>query len=110
MDAIKLKVGELLLPAIIGPLAFLLMQLAKRTSFTIDAMNPWAKRSALFAIVVGLSVLGSLAGVDFHCDESLGTNCLTTLDPDTLHLALKTLAGAAFAFVLHAGKDSQPNT
>ena len=90
----------ILLPVIVGPLTFLVMQGAKAVSATVDALPATAKRIAVLVVATLLTMLGSWAGVDFHCDPEAAVNCLATLDKD----AVKAAVGAVVAFGLHLAK------
>lgn len=90
----------LVMPVIIGPLTFVVMQGLKALSATIDALPPVAKRIAVMVVATLLTILGSWAGVDFNCDPEAAVNCLATLDQDAVKAALAT----ALAFVLHLAK------
>lgn len=93
----------ILLPVIVGPLTFLVMQGAKAVSATIDALPTTAKRIAVLVVATLLTMLGSWAGVDFNCDPEAAVNCLATLDKD----AVKAAVGAAVAFLLHLAKKQK---
>jgi len=90
----------ILLPVIVGPLTFLVMQGAKAVSATIDKLPATAKRIAVLVIATALTMLGSWAGVDFNCDPDAAVSCLDTLDKD----AVKSAVAAILAFVLHLAK------
>lgn len=90
----------ILLPLIVAPLTFLVMQGAKAVSATVDALPATAKRIAVLVIATALTMLGSWAGVDFNCDPDAAVNCLATLDKD----AVKAAVSAALAFLLHLAK------
>lgn len=100
MDFLKLKAVELALPFLLAPIVVVVMQLLKRASSTIDGLNPWLKRSAIVGIAAGLTALGNLIGVDFHCDASAAVDCLSTLDKDVVKASIT----AAAAFLIHFGK------
>lgn len=90
----------ILLPVIVGPLTFLVMQGAKAVSATIDALPATAKRIAVLVVASLLTLLGSWAGVDFGCNPDAGVNCLADLDKD----AVKSAVAAVVAFLLHLAK------
>lgn len=91
------------LPLIVGPLTFVVMQGLKGLSATVDTLPPVAKRGAVMVISIALTALGAASGIDFQCDPEFGTNCLSTLDKD----AVKAAVGAALAFVLHYAKQQK---
>lgn len=92
-----------ILPLIVGPLTFVVMQGCKALSATVDALPPVAKRVAVMVIAIALTALGAASGVDFQCDADAGVNCLTTLDKD----AVKAVVGAALAYVMHYAKTKK---
>jgi len=87
-------------PLVVGPITFILMQAIKNLSPAVDALPPVAKRFAVAAIAVALTTLAQLAGVDLVCDPDATTNCLSTLDKD----AVKSIVAAAIAYLLHFAK------
>lgn len=89
-----------LLPLIVGPLVFAIMQAVKRLSAAVDALPPLAKRSTVVGLSFLLTLVGSWANVDLHCDATGAVNCLDNLDTD----AIKAIAGAGLAFLLHTIK------
>jgi hypothetical protein len=93
----------ILLPVIIGPLTFLVMQGLKALSATIDKLPPTAKRIAVMVVATFLTFLGSWAGVDFNCDPEAAVNCLSTIDQD----AVKAAVATGLAFVLHLAKQKK---
>lgn len=97
MSGIALKV---LLPVLLGPLTFVIMQALKTLSAAVDRLPPTAKRFIVAGIAVGLTLVGKVIGVDLSCDPNAGTTCLEMLDSD----AVKALLSAAIAFLLHWGK------
>lgn len=96
-------IANAVLPLIVGPLTFVVMQGLKALSGTIDALPPVAKRVAVMVVAIALTALGAASGVDFQCDVDAGVNCLTTLDKD----AMKAVVGAALAYALHFAKTKK---
>ena len=92
---------NLLGPLVIGPLTFLAMQGIKGTNAAVDALPPLAKRFAVAAIAVVLTLLANLTGVEVACNVEAGVNCLEALDKD----AVKGVVAAGVAFALHALKN-----
>lgn len=90
-------------PLVVGPITFVVMQGLKALSKTVDALPPVAKRFAVAAIAVVLTVVAHLAGVDVSCDPNGVENCLSTLDTD----AVKGMVAAAIAYALHLAKQKQ---
>lgn len=91
------------LPLVVGPLTFVVMQGLKALSVTVDALPPVAKRFAVMVIAIGLTALGTVSGVDFQCNAEAGVNCLADIDKD----AVKAVVGAALAFVMHYAKQKK---
>lgn len=87
----------LLLPVIVGPLSFALMQVLKVASATVDRLPAMVKRFVVALIAVGLTLLGNVTGLNLHCDPEAGTTCLEVLDQD----AVKAILGAGLAYGLH---------
>lgn len=90
-----------ILPLVVGPLTFALMQGLKSVSVTVDALPPVAKRIAVMGIAIALTAIGTVTQVDFNCDPEAATNCLSTLDKGAVKAAVST----ALAFVLHYAKQ-----
>lgn len=86
---------SLLLPLIVGPVTFVVMQTLKRLSAWVDGQSPTVKRFAVALIAFALTLVGKLTGVDIPCDAD--TNCLAVLDHDTI----KALVAAGLAVSLH---------
>ena len=93
----------ILLPVIVGPLTFLVMQGLKAVSATIDALPPVAKRIAVLVTASLLTMLGAWSGVDLSCDPAVTDNCLANLSEDSI----KAVVGAVLAFLLHYGKQKK---
>ena len=93
-------VTNALLPLVVGPLAFVVMQGLKSLSATVDTMPPAAKRIAVMGIAISLTALGTISGVDFQCNVDAGVNCLSQVDQD----AVKAVVGAALAYAMHYAK------
>lgn len=91
----------LIIPVIIGPLTFVVMQGLKALSATIDALPPVAKRISVLVVATLLTGLGTWAGVDFNCDPNGAVNCLSTVDKD----AVKAVLAAVIAFLMHFVKQ-----
>lgn len=92
-----------LLPLIVGPLTFVVMQGLKALSVTVDGLSPVAKRVAVMLIAIALTALGAASGVDFQCDVEGTVNCLDTLDKD----AVKAVVAAALAYIMHFAKTKK---
>lgn len=96
-----IKLLELVLPVLLGPLTFVIVQGAKRVSAWLDATSPLAKRVLVVVVAWLVTWVAHLLGVDVACDAATNpAGCVTALDHDTL----KALLAAAIAFVLHALK------
>ena len=90
----------ILLPVVLGPLTFVVMQGIKALSATIDRLPGTAKRFLVAGIAVALTLLGNATGLDLTCNPDAGTTCLEVLDKD----AVKAILSAAIAFLLHWAK------
>lgn len=93
------KVLTLSLPLILGPVTFLVVQIAKRTSDTLDTLGPSTKRIVVAIVAIGLTLLSSALGVASPCDAS-ASDCLTSLNGD----AVKSLLAALIAYGIHTAK------
>jgi hypothetical protein len=91
------------LPLFLGPITFVLMQGIKALSKTVDALPITAKRFAVAAIAVLLTVVAQVTGVDVSCDPNGVENCLNTLDAG----AVKGIVAAAIAYALHLAKQKK---
>lgn len=96
----KLLALSLLLPAIVGPVTFAVMQALKKVSAWVDAQSPLTKRVAVALIAFLLTLVGKLTGVEVLCAPD--TDCLAALDHETI----KAMVGAALAFALHGAKNA----
>lgn len=92
-----------ILPLIVGPLTFVVMQGLKALSVTVDALPPVAKRIAVMVIAIALTALGAASGVDFQCNVDTGANCLTDINAD----AVKAVISAALAYAIHFAKTKK---
>jgi hypothetical protein len=97
----------LLLPLIVGPLAYLLTKLLKDSVTAIDKAPPYVKQAIVvalsFALAGAVKYFGSLLpGVCVLGDDPM--SCLSALtNPD----AMKVLVSALVAFAIHAGQKAQ---
>lgn len=94
---------SLVMPVIIGPIAFVAMQGIKAASAVVDALPPLAKRFAVALIAVVLTLVGGATGVDLSCNPDAGTTCLEVLDKD----AVKAILSTGIAFALHWAKKQK---
>lgn len=98
---------SLVMPVIVGPIAFVVMQALKTASVAVDKLPPAIKRFAVALIAVVLTLVGNATGVDLSCNPEAGTTCLEVLDKD----AIKAVISTAIAFALHwvkKQKDAKP--
>lgn len=98
---------SLVMPVIVGPIAFVAMQALKAASVAVDKLPPAVKRFVVALIAVVLTLVGNATGVDLSCNPEAGTTCLEVLDKD----AIKALISTAIAFALHwvkKQKDAKP--
>jgi len=95
MNAMLIKV---MVPVIVGPLSYFLMQWLKSVSGKVDALPPLPKRAIVLVLVSVITELAAISGIGSDCDGSSLSACLATLDQD----ALKAAVGAALAFGIHA--------
>lgn len=100
----KMLALSLLLPTIVGPVTFLVMQTLKKVSAWVDAQSPLTKRVAVALIAFILTLASKLTGIEVLCEPD--ANCLTTLDHETI----KAMVGAALAYGLHSLKNAKKPT
>lgn len=86
-----------LIPLVVGPITFLVMQNIKHASRWVDSLPPAAKRLVVMLIAVGLTALGHAAGVEIQCDPTSGINCLADLNKD----AVSAIISTTVAFLMH---------
>ncbi len=101
------KLTALLLAIIpAGAIAFVLFQIVKRWSATVDAIeNAWVKRIAVGLVASIVTLVFGAAGVGIDCvpDE----NCLQLVTQDKLETLVKAIAASLVAFVMHAVKGGR---
>lgn len=93
----KTMILSVVVPLIIGPLTFMLMQGIKHASRWVDSLPPIAKRFAVLLIAAAITGVSHAVGVDVRCDPSGEINCLSELDKD----AVSAMLSAAIAFFMH---------
>lgn len=87
------------MPLLLGPLTFVVMQQLKMLSRHVDALPATAKRFAVAAIAVVLTVLSTTTGVVVTCDPA-AASCLSSIPEDAVRAAL----AAGVAYLLHVGR------
>jgi hypothetical protein len=100
----KMFALSLLLPTLVGPVTFLVMQSLKKVSAWVDMQSPLIKRIAVALIAFALTFLAKLTGVTIPCEPEV--NCLAVLDQD----AVKAAVGALLAYGLHFLKNAKKPT
>jgi len=93
---------QLVLPYLLGPIVFLVMQGLKKASAAVDSLPSWAKQGAVFVIAQVLTFLQAWSGTALDC----GTNCSLA---DVSDPFVKGVLVAASAFLLHWLKQRQPS-
>lgn len=103
MDFIKIKLLEYGMAFIIAPLAVLFMQYLKKYSAWVEKQAAWTKRAFVTVTVMVFVVLGQVTGVDFGVTtDTESLDFLANVDLT----AVKTILGAAVAFLIHALKKA----
>ena len=97
MDTLKVKMLEIGLGWIIGPLALVVMQLLKRYVAWVESRDAWTKRALVDATSAVLTALGAALGVDFGVSDG-SISGLGMLEKETIVAGL----GALVAMGLHA--------
>lgn len=99
MDFFKLKALEYGMALVIGPLAAVIVQGAKRYIAWVDQLPAWQKRAFVLVTATALTALGAVTGVEFAVTGE-DISLLNNLDAE----AVKAALAAAVAFALHAVK------
>lgn len=99
MDFLKLKALEYGMALVIGPLAAVIVQGAKRYIGWVDQLPAWQKRAFVLVTATALTALGAVTGVEFAVTGE-DISLLNNLDAE----AVKAALAAAVAFLLHAVK------
>lgn len=102
MNWIQSKALDLLLPYLLGPLVFLVMQGIKQASAAVDRLPSWAKQGAVFVIAQVFVFLQSWSGETLAC----GNACtLADIGPEFI----KGVLVAVSAYLMHFLKQRQPS-
>ena len=97
MDTLKVKMLEIGLGWVIGPLALLTMQLLKRYVSWVESRDAWTKRALVVATSAVLTALGAALGIDFGVADGTLSG-LAVLEKETIVAGL----GALVAMGMHA--------
>ena len=104
-DWILSRATGLVLPIVLGPLAFLLTQWLKKSIAALDAANPRVKQAVVLALSFVLAGVVKFAGSYLPplCNSSGDSvGCLNAIaDPQ----AMQVMLSALFAFMLHASQQ-----
>jgi hypothetical protein len=105
-DWILSRATGLVLPIVLGPLAFLLTQWLKKSIAALDAASPRVKQAVVLALSFVLAGAVKFAGTYLPplCNSgSDAAGCLNAIaDPQ----AMQVMLSALFAFVLHQSKQA----
>jgi hypothetical protein len=102
MNWIQSKAIDLLLPYLLGPLVFLVVQGLKKASDAIDRLPVWAKQGVVFVVAQAFVFLQSWSDQSLAC----GNACtLADIGPEFI----KGVLVAASAFLLHFLKQRKPS-
>ena len=99
------RAAGLVLPLIIGPLAFMLTQWLKKSIAALDAANPQVKQAAVLVTSFLLAGVVKFAGgyLPTGCSSADALQCASAIaDPQ----AMQILLSALFAYVLHASQKT----
>jgi hypothetical protein len=98
MNWLQNQALNMLLPYLLGPLVFLIMQGIKKLSLTVDKLPPWVKQALVFVVAQAMTFLQSWSGQELAC----GTGCtLADIGPTFVKGVLVTLS----AFLMHFLKN-----
>ena len=99
------RAAGLIIPLMLGPMAFVITQWLKKTIAALDAASPRIKQAVVMALSFVLAGLVKFAGTYLPplCDAGADAiGCLNAIaDPQAMHVMLSAL----FAFALHAAQQ-----
>lgn len=103
MNWLQTQAFNLILPIILGPVVFGLVQGLKAMSGWIDARPAWQKKALVPAIAILVTAGTSLAGQPISCDAAAANvaDCLQQFSPEML----KAILGSGVAFGMHYLKN-----
>jgi hypothetical protein len=104
-DWIFSRAAGLVLPVVLGPMAFVLTQWLKKSIAALDAASPRVKQAVVMTLSFVLAGLVKFAGSYQTplCDA--GSDAVGCLNAITDPQAMQVMLSALFAFVLHASQQ-----
>ena len=106
-DWILSRAMGLVLPLVIGPLAFLLTQWLKRTIAALDAANPRVKQAVVMALSFVLAGVVKYVGTYLPPLCGAASDAISCLNAITDPQAMQVMLSALFAFALHASQQKE---
>ena len=106
-DWIVSRAAGLVIPLLLGPMAFVITQWLKRSIAVLDAASPRVKQAVVMALSFALAGLVKFAGSYLPplCDA--GTDAIGCLNAIADPQAMQVMLSALFAFALHAAQQKQ---
>lgn len=101
------------LPAIIGPITYILGRKLLNGFAALDTLPAIAKQGVVLALAIGLAALAQAAGIMLPSEcAAIGTGALTSDCQSALAspVFLKGVVGALLAYLLHYLKKADPTT
>jgi hypothetical protein len=101
------RAAGLVIPVVLGPMAFVITQWLKKSIALLDAANPRIKQAVVMALTFVLAGAVKFAGTFLPplCDAGTDVSgCLNAIaDPQ----AMQVMLSALFAFALHAAQQKE---
>ena len=95
----------LVIPVVLGPIAFLLTQWLKRSIATLDAANPRVKQATVMALSFALAGVVKFAGSCLPPICGVGSDALGCLNAIADPQAMQVILSAFFAYALHSAQQ-----
>jgi hypothetical protein len=105
-DWILSRATGLILPVVLGPLAFILTQWLKKSIAALDAASPSVKQAVVLALSFVLAGAVKFVGSYLPPLCSGGSDSVGCLNAIADPQAMQVMLSALFAFVLHQSKQT----
>ena len=105
-DWILSRATGLMLPVVLGPLAFVLTQWLKKSIAALDAASPRVKQAVVLALSFVLAGTVKFVGTYMPPICSGGSDSVDCLNAIADPQAMQVMLSALFAFVLHQSKQT----
>ena len=104
-DWIISRATGLVLPVVLGPIAFLLTQWLKRSIAVLDAARPAVKQAVVLALSFVLAGVVKVAGSYLPPLCGAGSDAVGCLNAIADPQAMQVIVAALLAYALHAGQQ-----